>query len=430
MGGMAMSAWQALSGCARALILGSAAALALGAGVIGWSVIGPADPAVAVPDAEPVAALDTAAVVPDPALPLIDTWRVAPDGEALVAGLAAPDAEVEVLVDEVQVAVGQAGASGEFVLQFTLAANDQPSLMALAMTPPDGARVVSDAVVALGPIAGKVTALVPDADPAEGSAEAPAADTAPAALLLSGEGAVVLQDQATVDPVLRANVMIDTIAYTPEGAVQIGGRGLAGAGLRLYVDTVEKASAVVPDGGLWLVTLGDTAPGIYTLRVDQLDGDGKVTSRFETPFKRETLEDLALAAGGPAPAVVAEPVAEPEVEPVAELVVEAVAEPLAEVVAKPVAEAIAEPAPQPVVEPEPAPAILAEAATPEPVPPLPPQPVSITVQPGFTLWSIAQDRYGDGVLYVQVFEANRDKIRDPDLIYPGQVFSVPAGAAP
>ncbi|MFN3577786.1 MAG: LysM peptidoglycan-binding domain-containing protein, partial [Tabrizicola sp.] len=58
-----------------------------------------------------------------------------------------------------------------------------------------------------------------------------------------------------------------------------------------------------------------------------------------------------------------------------------------------------------------------------------PAPVTVTVQPGFTLWGIAQERYGNGVLYVQVFEANRDKIKDPDLIYPGQVFSVPETAS-
>lgn len=50
----------------------------------------------------------------------------------------------------------------------------------------------------------------------------------------------------------------------------------------------------------------------------------------------------------------------------------------------------------------------------------------VTVQPGFTLWGIAEDRFGDGLQYVQVFEANRDLIRDPDLIYPGQVFTLPA----
>ncbi|WP_373353450.1 LysM peptidoglycan-binding domain-containing protein [Pseudoroseicyclus sp. CXY001] len=48
-----------------------------------------------------------------------------------------------------------------------------------------------------------------------------------------------------------------------------------------------------------------------------------------------------------------------------------------------------------------------------------------TVQPGNTLWAIARDRYGEGILYVHVYEANRDQIRDPDLIYPGQIFSLP-----
>ena len=52
--------------------------------------------------------------------------------------------------------------------------------------------------------------------------------------------------------------------------------------------------------------------------------------------------------------------------------------------------------------------------------------VIVTVQPGFSLWRIARETYGEGVLYVKVFEANRDQIRDPDLIYPGQIFTVPA----
>nr|WP_272911570.1 LysM peptidoglycan-binding domain-containing protein [Loktanella sp. M215] len=48
-----------------------------------------------------------------------------------------------------------------------------------------------------------------------------------------------------------------------------------------------------------------------------------------------------------------------------------------------------------------------------------------TVQPGSTLWAIARDNLGDGMLYVSVFNANADQIRDPDLIYPGQVFVIP-----
>lgn len=50
---------------------------------------------------------------------------------------------------------------------------------------------------------------------------------------------------------------------------------------------------------------------------------------------------------------------------------------------------------------------------------------AITVQPGATLWAIARERYGDGTLYTRVVAANADAIRDPDLIYPGQVFTVP-----
>ena len=82
--------------------------------------------------------------------------------------------------------------------------------------------------------------------------------------------------------------------------------------------------------------------------------------------------------------------------------------------------------PEPSAEPAAAEATAAQQSAPEPVAAA--APVTVTVQPGFTLWGIAQERYGDGVLYVQVFEANKDKIKDPDLIYPGQVFSVPETA--
>jgi nucleoid-associated protein YgaU len=50
---------------------------------------------------------------------------------------------------------------------------------------------------------------------------------------------------------------------------------------------------------------------------------------------------------------------------------------------------------------------------------------AVTVQTGDTLWAISRERYGDGLLFVRVFEANKSAIRDPDLIYPGQVFTLP-----
>jgi nucleoid-associated protein YgaU len=105
--------------------------------------------------------------------------------------------------------------------------------------------------------------------------------------------------------------------------------------------------------GRWRGDLPNVDEGVYTLRVDEVSVDGDVSSRVETPFKRESAEVLAeaSASGGPIK--------------------------------------------------------------------------SITVQTGATLWAIARERYGEGNLYLRVFEANADSIRDPDLIYPGQVFDLP-----
>lgn len=51
--------------------------------------------------------------------------------------------------------------------------------------------------------------------------------------------------------------------------------------------------------------------------------------------------------------------------------------------------------------------------------------VQIVVQPGNSLWRIARRTLGEGTRYTVIYEANRDRIRDPDLIYPGQIFTVP-----
>jgi nucleoid-associated protein YgaU len=50
---------------------------------------------------------------------------------------------------------------------------------------------------------------------------------------------------------------------------------------------------------------------------------------------------------------------------------------------------------------------------------------NIVVQPGASLWRIARRTYGDGVRFSLIYEANQGQIRDPDLIYPGQIFTVP-----
>jgi nucleoid-associated protein YgaU len=44
---------------------------------------------------------------------------------------------------------------------------------------------------------------------------------------------------------------------------------------------------------------------------------------------------------------------------------------------------------------------------------------------GDNLWNIARAHYGEGLRYTVIFNANKDQIRDPNLIYPGPVFSLP-----
>jgi nucleoid-associated protein YgaU len=52
-------------------------------------------------------------------------------------------------------------------------------------------------------------------------------------------------------------------------------------------------------------------------------------------------------------------------------------------------------------------------------------PGEMIVQPGASLWRIARSTYGQGILYTVIYLANSNQIDDPDLIYPGQIFTLP-----
>lgn len=55
-------------------------------------------------------------------------------------------------------------------------------------------------------------------------------------------------------------------------------------------------------------------------------------------------------------------------------------------------------------------------------------PGQVVIQPGDNLWNIARATYGSGIRYTVIYTANRGEIRNPNLIYPGQVFSLPKAA--
>lgn len=54
-----------------------------------------------------------------------------------------------------------------------------------------------------------------------------------------------------------------------------------------------------------------------------------------------------------------------------------------------------------------------------------PEAKTYTVKKGDTLWGIAKKYYGNGAKYQTIYAANKDKIKNPNLIYVGQVFTIP-----
>ena len=141
---------------------------------------------------------------------------------------------------------------------------------------------------------------------------------------------------------------LDAIDYDDTGRLAVTGRARAGANVQVYLDNKPLGAASADKSGRWQLEPGEKVqPGLYRMRVDQVDSKGRVLARIETPFSR--------------------------------------AEPLGDL----------------------------------------PRDSIVFVQPGNSLWRIARRTYGEGLRYSVIYEANREQIRNPDLIYPGQVFHLP-----
>lgn len=339
---------------------------------------------------------------PEPQRPSFDELRRETDGTTIIAGRAEPLSDVKIIVDGDEVATAKADSQGGFAAITVLPPKDTAQVVSLssqgaeagdeetasldeiilapAKTPiviapatpeqSDPARQGTTVAVAepstnvvVADVAEDVAAVrlevenVPDTK-ATGSELAtnknnePNPKPARIAVLKSDETGVSLLNP--VQPEAMTSVALDTIGYSDLGDVQLTGRAQPDTvKVRVYLDNRSIISLPVDAKGRWRGDLPDVDEGVYTLRVDEVSVDGEVSSRVETPFKRESVEVLAEASASDGPIK------------------------------------------------------------------------SITVQTGATLWAIARDRYGDGTLYLRVFDANAKSIRDPDLIYPGQVFDLP-----
>jgi len=169
-------------------------------------------------------------------------------------------------------------------------------------------------------------------------------------------------------PEVMDKIALDIISYSEAGEVQLSGRAQSKSVVRIYLNNKAIGDLPTDEAGRWSGEVPGIEPGIYTLRLDELGLTGNVLSRLETPFKRESPEVLRPTLERP---------------------------------------------------------VVAQGTTPGQTIDQTPLIRAVTVQRGDTLWAISRERYGDGILYVRVYEANRDDIRDPDLIYPGQVFTIP-----
>lgn len=358
----------------------------------------PAPPDLASPTAEatrpdPSAPSTSAMMIP----PRFDVVRVGARGSAVVAGRAAPGAEVILLADNGR-ELGRARADrrGEFVIlpaealppgamELSLRARLGDQEMAgpdtVVLIVPDTAPQIAEAPrpapttepsasaqaqAAERPAQQAQTAPAPAERPAQQAQAAPAAPadrpaqaqapapTGPLAVLIPGRSEAaaprLLQVPEPAPPTGTApRLGIDSVEYDQSGSMRFAGGATPGARLRLYVDDQHIGEAVADALGRW-VFQPESQPSIgrHRLRVDQLSPtDGRVLARAEVPFQREELP----------------------------------------------AEAFAE--------------------------------QRIVVQPGNNLWRIARATYGRGIRFTVIYQANKEQIADPNKIYPGQVFTLP-----
>ncbi|MEZ5715641.1 MAG: LysM peptidoglycan-binding domain-containing protein [Paracoccaceae bacterium] len=367
------------------------------------------------PAAAPVAQADTAPAasptpVPAPAAaaamtPLLELLRVEPDGSATVAGRADPGAEVTIEIDGAEAAQALAGDDGSFVQFLEIAPSEQPRLLRLRVTAAGGERLYSDASAVIAPVVQPVAvaaaetpvpaaeaavaapsgteAVVADGDKTEAAAPVVAADAGVAPLQPQAEAPAAAQPQPQIaaDPGAAAPAPAVIIAGS-DGVSVVQPPAVSGPGA-----VPEVMSAVALDTISYSeegeVELAGRGPGDGFVRV-YVDNRPITTSRIAADGNwRTELPDVDSG--------------------VYTLRVDQLNQ-AGEVVSR---------VETPFKREEPQ--VAAEAG----------RVATVTVQPGNTLWAIARENYGEGLLYVRLYEANRERIRNPDLIYPGQVFDIP-----
>lgn len=315
------------------------------------------------------------AAPPEAILPSFDTVRVESSGDAVIAGRAEPDSDVSVKWNGNIVGTAKSGADGSFVVVPAKPLTKGTGALTLEVSK-NGAVTQSEGSVIVA-VKENAPALVAKVDP-----------VAPTKVLQTGE--------ANTSP--PKEVQLTAVDYDSAGNIVFSGKAAPSSTVRFYVDNIAAGEGVADATGAWSFKgTATVTPGTHTLRADAVDAEGKVQSRIELPFLREDAATVAAAQVA-------------EAAPVSRSVtIEKTPEPAPAVVATP------EPAAQPETQVATAPvAVVVEEG-----------PKKLVIQPGNNLWKLSREVYGKGRMFTIIYEANRDQLKNPNKIFPGQILTAP-----
>jgi nucleoid-associated protein YgaU len=232
------------------------------------------------PGSAPAASNPAPAEPLGPAKPVFDIVRVGPQGGAVMAGHAAPGAEVAIQDAGKEIGHTQADAHGDWVFTSETPLPPGPQALTLTARAPDGTEVKGTGTVFLA---------VPNPANTQVAAAKPAAPVA------------VLTDPAAPPRMLQGGsdkLGLGAVDYDEHGALRFAGTAPPGALVRVYIDNKPAGDAVGDTTGHW--TLSPEAPvepGPHRLRLDQLGRGDQVAARVELPFAREAVQAGGLAEG-------------------------------------------------------------------------------------------------------------------------------------
>jgi nucleoid-associated protein YgaU len=223
--------------------------------------------------------------------PSFDIVRVNPDGGMVIAGRAAPHSTVTVTSDGQKIGSIVADDRGEWVLLPDTKLAPGNHQLAITAQLGSGTAVASeDIVVVVVP-----QPQVASNGQATGQTQTTASNqpTQPLAVVVprNDQGSTVLQAPA---PPQSGLLILQSVDYDPDGRLVIGGQAPPGEEVRAYLDNRYLGVAKADDSGRWRIKPVDlVAPGLHSLRIDEVDANGKVVARVESPFSRAEPVDVS-----------------------------------------------------------------------------------------------------------------------------------------